>query len=294
MATQNRAPTSDEAVSGTWTGSTGTRYTVVDDYPDSSGADFLTHGTATAGNLTLGFSVFSLPAGSTGVSVQVRYYDKKNASQACNIGGRLKVGGNYYNATTHNPTNGSWVVRSDDFPTNPKTAVAWTVDDINGVGANALQAVGWVSTDASPAIDLSSIEVQVTYTPPQNSAYVSWTEAEVPNAPRVGRFSFAEFEAPSPPRLGEVSWTELEAPNAARSLWGSWTEIETPDASALRQFKLSWAESETPSPPRAGEFSWGELQLPTAPRIVTISWAEAEVPQVGAGGGTPNAWWWWS
>lgn len=165
MATATANPTSDEAVSGTWTGSVGTRYTLVDDHPDATGVDKLVHGT-TAGNLTFGFTAFTIPAGSTSISVQVIYYDDKNASQACNVGGRLKVGGNYYNASTHNPTSGVFTLRTDSWANNPKTATAWTVDDVNGVGANALQAFGWVSTDASPSIDLTSVIVQVTYTPP--------------------------------------------------------------------------------------------------------------------------------
>lgn len=163
--TDSQNPTSDEAVSGTWTGTAGSRYTLVDDYPDSTGVDYLTHGT-TAGNLTFGYSAFSIPAGSTSISVQVLYYDKKNAAQADNIGGRLKVGGNYYNAATHNPTNGTWVQRTDDWATNPKSGADWTVDDVNGAGANALQAFGWNSTDASPTISVSSILLQATYTPP--------------------------------------------------------------------------------------------------------------------------------
>ena len=166
MATATRNPTSDEAVSGSWTGSAGTRYTLVDDYPDSGGTDKLVHGTTTAGNLTFGFSVFAIPAGSAGISIAVLYYDDKNASQACNVGGRVKVGGNYYNSATHNPANGVFTQRTDTWANNPKTAAAWTVDDINGVGANALQAFGWVSTDANPSIDLTSIQLEVTYTPP--------------------------------------------------------------------------------------------------------------------------------
>lgn len=150
---------SDESVSGTWTAIVNSRYSVVDDYPDANGTDFLTHGTA-AGNITFGFSAFSIPVGATAISINLDYYDKKNASQACNIGGRLKVGGSYYNATTHNPTNGTWVHRIDTWATNPSTSGAWTVADIN----TNLQAFGWVSSDASPAIDLSSIQLSVTYT----------------------------------------------------------------------------------------------------------------------------------
>lgn len=172
MATQNRNPTSDENVAGTWTGSAGTRYTVVDDYPDSAGTDSINASTNTC-VLTHAYTAFSIPAGSTNISVQVRYYDKKNASQASAAAGRLKVGGNYYNASTHNPTNGSWVARSDNWATNPKTTVAWTVDDINGVGANALQAFGIAVTDASPTVDISSVEIQVTYTEPSGSVSVA-------------------------------------------------------------------------------------------------------------------------
>ena len=166
MATQNRAPTSDEAVSGTWTGSAGTRYQAVDDYPDTAPADYLAHGTA-AGNLTFGFTAFSIPAGATSISVQVRYYDAEPSVGNNNCAGRLKVGGNYYNAATHNPAGATYTARSDNWATNPKTAAAWTVDDVNGVGANALQAFGFYSGDANPAIRFSCVQLQVTYTPAQ-------------------------------------------------------------------------------------------------------------------------------
>jgi len=166
VATAYRDPTSDESESGTWAGaSAGTRYTLVDDYPDASGADYLTHGTS-AGYLNLfPTSLFSLGSGATGISIQVLYYDQKTASQTCAIAGRLKVGDGYYNAATHNPANGVWTSRSDNWATNPKSGAAWTVDDVNGVGTNALQGFGFYSSDASPTIRLASIRLQVTYTP---------------------------------------------------------------------------------------------------------------------------------
>ncbi len=263
MATQNRAPTSDQSVSGTWTGSAGSRYAVVDDYPDASGADYLTHGT-TAGYITFGFSAFSIPAGSTGISVQVRYYDKKNASQGCAVAGRMVVGGSPYNASTHNPANGTWTVRSDDWANNPKTAAAWTVDDVNGVGANALQQFGWYASDANPVIDLSCIEVQVTYTPPIKMAYVSWAETEVPTAPRKAFASWMELEVPGTGRNAEVSWAELETPSAGRRLHGAWAEMETP--TPPRTLRVTWAEAEVPNVPtllRCAMCSWGEFETPS-------------------------------
>ncbi len=159
----SRNPTSDEAVSGTWDGSAGTRYTVVNDHPDAGGSTSLTHGT-TAGNLTFGFSAFSIPSIATDISVDVIYYDQKTGNGAAATAGRLKVGGNYYNSTTHNPTNGVWVLRTKSWATNPKTSVAWTVNDINGSGANALQAFGFFSDDANPTVKFASVIVQVTYT----------------------------------------------------------------------------------------------------------------------------------
>ncbi len=172
MATANRTPTSDYSFNGTWTGSAGTRYTLVDDYPDSGGADYLEHGTS-AGYGIMGFSAFSVPAGSTNISVQVRYYDQKTASQGCNIAGCLRVGDSgggygYYDASSHNPANGTWTAREDNWANNPKTAAAWTVDQVNGVGTNALVNAGWHSTDANPTIRVSSCELQVTYTPPSS------------------------------------------------------------------------------------------------------------------------------
>ena len=164
-ATDSRNPTSDDAVSGTWDGTAGSRYTLVNDHPDSNGSTYLTHGT-TAGYLTFGFSAFSIPAGSSITNVQVIYYDQKTGSQASAAAGRLKVGGNYYNANIHNPANGTWTLRTDTWTTNPNSAVAWTLDDVNGVGANALQAFGFYSNDASPTIRFASVIVQVTYSLP--------------------------------------------------------------------------------------------------------------------------------
>jgi hypothetical protein len=161
--TQTRAPTGDEAVSGTWTGSASTRYTLVDDHPDSAGTDSLTHGT-TAGNITFTYTAATIPTGANISAVRVLYYDQKTASQGATVGARLKVNGTYYNAATHNPANGTWTLRTDEWATNPNTSAAWTVTDVNGSGAAPLQAIGIVSSDASPTIRLSSIMLEVVYT----------------------------------------------------------------------------------------------------------------------------------
>jgi hypothetical protein len=168
VATQTRAPTSDESVTGTWSGVVGSRWTLVDDYPSVATNDLLTGGT-TAAVITFGFSAFSIPASSTSISVQVMYFDGEAASGANNCGGRLKVGGAYFNAATHNPAGTAGTTQTDNWATNPQTSAAWTVDQVNGVGANALQAFGMNSTDSNPTWRFSSIQVQVTYSEPSSS-----------------------------------------------------------------------------------------------------------------------------
>jgi hypothetical protein len=118
----------------------------------------------------MGFSAFDVPANSTSISVQVLYYDFKNGSQGSVAGSLLRCNDttNRNSAATHNPGNGNAAIalRTDDYTTNPKTAAAWTVDDVNGVGTNGLTAFGVRVTDASPTVAFSSALLQVTYTPP--------------------------------------------------------------------------------------------------------------------------------
>ena len=112
-----------------------------------------------------GFSAFTVPTGSTINSVKVNYYDREATTGANNIGARLRVGGTDYNAATHNPTT-TTTLRTDTWTTNPRTGVAWTVADVNGTSANNLTGFGLNSTDANPAISITSIEIEVDYTPP--------------------------------------------------------------------------------------------------------------------------------
>jgi hypothetical protein len=86
MAT--RAPTGDEALTGTWT-CCGARYNLAADYPDTTPNSVLTGGTAT-GTITFGFSAFAIPAGSTSISVQVNYHDR-HASGTSAVAGQLKI-----------------------------------------------------------------------------------------------------------------------------------------------------------------------------------------------------------
>jgi hypothetical protein len=164
MATQTRPPTSDFSASGTWSGTSGSRYTLVNDFPSTNTGSQLTHGT-TAGNILFGFSAFTVPAGSTITAVRLKYYDREASSGTNNIGGRLRVGGSTYDVSTHNPTT-TTTLRTDTWTTNPRTSSAWTVDDVNGIGSNGLTQFGLRSTDASPTISITSMELEVEYEEP--------------------------------------------------------------------------------------------------------------------------------
>jgi hypothetical protein len=172
---QQRNPTSDVAFSGTWTGTPGSRYTLVDDWPDSGNpiADGLTHGN-TAGQGLFGFTPFTIPSDAHSIVLTIHYYDFKNGSQAANLRARIRCNdttGRDGPGGTHNPGNGNANIaaRSDNYGTNPKTGVSWTPDEINGIGTNALTAFGVVSTDANPNIVLSSIYAQVDYQSPSEN-----------------------------------------------------------------------------------------------------------------------------
>lgn len=168
MATQTRNPTSEVAVTGTWSGTS--RHAILDDHPDSGNPATDVTTCSAAGALVMGFSAFTVPANSTSISVQVLYYDFKNGSQSSAAGSCLRCNDttNRNSASTHNPGNGNAniALRTDDYTTNPKSGQAWTVDDVNGVGTNGLTAFGVRVTDASPTVAFSSAQLQVTYTPP--------------------------------------------------------------------------------------------------------------------------------
>jgi hypothetical protein len=52
------------------------------------------------------------------------------------------------------------------WPLNPKTGIAWTVNDVNGVGANALQYFGYITeAGVGYTCTVSRIYIKVDYTP---------------------------------------------------------------------------------------------------------------------------------
>lgn len=159
MATQERNPTSDISATGTWSGSSGSRYTLVDDYPDTT-ADKLTLTGFSGGRIIFGTSAFTVPAGSVIERVEVEYYDSTTAQMKNTVGASLRISGNNYDATDHNLLV-SPASRSDVWIQNPDTNLAWDVSTVN-----AIQGFGFVSTAGNPDVSILSARIKVTYTPP--------------------------------------------------------------------------------------------------------------------------------
>ncbi|MBN2057849.1 MAG: Ig-like domain-containing protein [Candidatus Saganbacteria bacterium] len=123
--------------------------------------------TATGRNL-FSFPAFSVPAGSTINFLRLTYrHERKQGGQTSNIRSALLVGGNNYDTVDPGvtPTANSWATRTYDYATNPKTGLAWAVDDINGVGSNALQAYGVYTNDVTRNPYVTQVYATVDYTP---------------------------------------------------------------------------------------------------------------------------------
>ena len=206
MPTQNRAPISDFAVAGTWSGVVGSRYTLVATYPDPTPTDYLAHGT-TAGNIAFGFAPFTLPLNAFAISVEVRSFDAEPSAGTNNIRARVRVGGAYFQEpTSHNPAGATYTARSYKWAVNPQTTLAWTPADINGTGPNPLQHFGLISTDANPEIRVSCIELRVTYQIPDH----------VPTAPEYTLVDNTYIHTPKtrPTDLIEIEIGDLATPTA--------------------------------------------------------------------------------
>jgi hypothetical protein len=136
--------------------------------------------TDTANHYHFSFANFTVPATSTVVNLTVVYRarDGLNAAVGVNtIRGSIKVDGVVYNTTSTTSDPGSlFTTYSYNFSINPDTGIAWTPDDINGIGGQELNAFGIASTDGAPDFDVSMVYAQVYYTSGFSNLrlYVTW------------------------------------------------------------------------------------------------------------------------
>jgi hypothetical protein len=174
---QQRLPTNDILTEWDTTfGGGGTHYGAVDDpigVPDNN-SSYINTGTASDWDM-FGYSAFSVPAGATISQVSVVFVATDSVWNGNNrMEAALRVNGTDYKSTAnYNPSNQEPTYDAPftyNWATNPATALPWTVDDVNGIGANPIEGFGVTSEDASPPLRVTQVYIEVTYTVPSSDA----------------------------------------------------------------------------------------------------------------------------
>jgi len=167
MATDTRVPTGNSAVANDFTASAGNRWECVDDPVGSpnDATDFVFKQNSN-GTQRFTHAAFSIPGGSTINSVTVRFRAQRTAAGACTLAPMIRVGSTNTTGTSQAMTT-SWADYFQTWATNPNTASAWTVDQVNGVDAtNPLSEFGVNSGGLASGeeVQLTQIYIEVDYT----------------------------------------------------------------------------------------------------------------------------------
>ena len=161
---QIRYPSGDISYSGTWTPSSN-RYQQVDEQGAHDGdSTYLLLSSSGGGNALFSFPAFNVnvPSGEAIRGLTVSLVARDNSSgYSNNMRPRIRVDGVNHNADTSTEVPTGYGTISYTWTTNPETGNAWTKDQINGVGSDALQGFGVYSTDANPQIRLTQVYAQV-------------------------------------------------------------------------------------------------------------------------------------
>ncbi|KKM79073.1 hypothetical protein LCGC14_1353600 [marine sediment metagenome] len=161
---QQRLGTSDDTVQ--WTRSGGSNnYEMIDDPYASPDDDSTYIETSVQTNEDLyGFTIFAVPIGSTITNITIHSRCRRiDAGGAEIIRESLKVNGTVYNGTHHQLVLGAYFDNTSVWTTNPATGLAWTIDDINGIGANPLEAFGIEAIGFSKTVRATQVYAKVNY-----------------------------------------------------------------------------------------------------------------------------------
>jgi hypothetical protein len=177
--TQTRVPTGDGGTGyNSWSSSP--FWSQVDETTPNDN-DYIT-GTRDSGDYILfNYSAFSIPEGATisGITVYVRARDASSGTN--DIRPAITVGGvNYLTTASSNNPGTSFNTYSYNYTTNPRTGLAWTVEDVNGTGSNPLQKFGANSSDLNPDMRVSMVYAEVSYTIPGGSIFFTFPSFTVP------------------------------------------------------------------------------------------------------------------
>lgn len=118
-----------------------------------------------AGFFRVGFPVFTVPPGATNISVTIYVTHHVDAGDDISFNFLLRVNGSD-NPDLNGDDSTTWTeIASAPWTENPDTTSAWTVDDINGVGANPLQQIGiqCLSVGAGETHYITQLRIEVSY-----------------------------------------------------------------------------------------------------------------------------------
>ncbi len=162
-----KVPTGDGDSLGTWTDSGGNSV-YYDDIAETTpnDADYITGTTLSGGSARklFTFSAFNIPSGASIQNLTIFYRVNKGGGGSPNIGASIKVNGIPYNIDPGVTPQNTIETKSYPYTTNPATpGLPWTVDDINGIGPNPLQAFGVSSTKLTPKVNVYMVYAQVSF-----------------------------------------------------------------------------------------------------------------------------------
>lgn len=168
MATQDRLPTGNSAVSDTWvTGTAGNKWDDVDD-PVGTPDDATTYILKNDANNAIQLFTFTAFAITSSAISHIRVFVRaqRTAAGACTIRRQLRVNGTTYLVSTNATATTSWADYTADQLTNPNTALAWVEADVEGTGAAPLQEIGLgiSNWNAGEELQATQMYAQVDYT----------------------------------------------------------------------------------------------------------------------------------
>jgi len=110
--------------------------------------------------------VFGTPAVPVGATVFAVYLYRRHraVSGSWTQAPMLRCGGTDYQLTNFSLSSTAYADSVTKHQTNPRTTVLWTVDDLNGIGANALQEFGFLTGGGNEA-RITQVYIAVRYTP---------------------------------------------------------------------------------------------------------------------------------
>lgn len=171
-----RRPTSDIAeVGGAWAPTPAAPATKFDKVADPYGSpdEDATYITAAIDGqrIIFGFDAYSIPSWATNIGVIVYARCKEVAAGVTSFTGSLRVGGVDFDNIWPSNIVAYYSDWSWDWLTNPATGLAWTRDQIMGIGADTLDGFGCLAADATPNIRVTQTWIEVFFSAPLGTGF---------------------------------------------------------------------------------------------------------------------------